>query len=112
MIGLGLVVILCFVAMYGIFQVFEAEFEKNGPVPSPMEVKGWQNAGVDVQSAPSADRQIYQAVEDSSLEGEGSAALPMPISRAMDLVVEEGLPYRKQADSEESVDDVGTPAEE
>jgi len=103
--GLLVIVLFCFVAMYGLFEVFEDEYEKKQPPLSPVAQEGWNNPGPEVQAAPNVVLSEHESVADSALEGEGTGALTMPIDRAMTLVADEGLPYRAEDQSSDEDQD-------
>ncbi len=109
MIGLAATVAFSYLSIYGIMWVFESEFEKNDPAPSPVAATGWPTPTPDVQAAPHVDLTLMQWQDKAMLDsGVGGT---IPISQAMQEVVSEGLAW--QAAEEASVStEMQTPAAE
>lgn len=99
MIGLAGVVVFSYLSMYGMMMVFESEFEKRDPAPSPVAETGWPTPTPDVQAAPHVDLVVFQQGETALLDS-GSAGT-MPINQAMQEVVAEGLPWQQVQIEEE-----------
>lgn len=109
MIGLAATVAISYLSMYGIMWVFESEFEKNDPAPSPVTSTAWPTPTPDVQAAPHVDLTLMQW-QDKALLDSGVAGT-IPISQAMQDVVSEGLPWQAAAEAS-STTEMQTPATE
>ena len=108
MIGLAAIVVFSYLSMYGMMTVFESEFEKNDPPPSPVAETGWPTPTPDVQSAPHVDLVVFQESEDTVLDGKAPGS--MPIDQAMQEVVAEGLPWQPaQMETETAVPEEAQP---
>jgi hypothetical protein len=97
--GLAIATALISLAMWGLFRFFEAGQEKRGaPVP-PMVAANLSRtpSGPRLESDPLAPRRAVQAREDVALTTYGwvdqkAGVVRIPIERAMELLVERGLP--------------------
>jgi len=98
-IGLAIATALVSVAMWGLFRFFEAGQEKRRePVP-PMVAANLRRtpSGPRLEPDPLAPRRAVQAREDAALTSYGwvdpkAGVARIPIDRAMELLVERGLP--------------------
>jgi hypothetical protein len=101
-IGLAMATALISLAMWGLFRFFEAGQEKRGaPVP-PMVAANLRRtpSGPRLESDPLAPRRAVQSREDVALTTYGwvdqkAGVVRIPIERAMDLLVQRGLPPPK-----------------
>jgi hypothetical protein len=103
-IGLGLVVVWC---TYGLFSSEVASL-KPSPLPKPSQIPPEPR----IQSAPLLDIQKLRAHEDAVLDTYGwvnreTGVIRIPIDRAMDLIVQRGLPVRTGTDPGPTVPDTG-----
>jgi hypothetical protein len=101
-IGLAITTAVVSVAMWGLFQFFDARQEKRErPVP-PMVAASLHRtpSGPRLEPDPLAPRRAVRAREDALLASYGwvdrnAGVVRIPIDRAMELLVERGLPPSK-----------------
>lgn len=75
----------------------ETTAERENPVLSPLADTGWQPPGPRLQTDPANDLARMRAAEDRALRGyrwidKKEGVVQLPIDRAMDLLLEQGLP--------------------
>ncbi len=98
--GLTALVILASVAMLWLFNIFEAREDREQVTPAPVARPAEQEPPEPrLQENPAADLAIVRAEETRILESYGwadqeHAIARIPIERAMDRIVEHGLPER------------------
>lgn len=93
-IGLGAIVAISYLAMYGILQLFESQYEKNDVPPPPTASPGWDRPAIDVQTSPHLDLVEFRGQEDSVLRETNPARKKLSVDEAIDATLREGLPYR------------------
>lgn len=99
--ALGLVVSLCLIGLItaGLYQLFEAAHPLLGS-PSRIEIHPRMIAPPPrLESNPAVDFEEFRAAEDAKLNSYGwvdtdAGIVRIPIERAMDLIVQRGLPTR------------------
>jgi len=101
-IALAIAMALVSVAMWGLFRFFEAEQEKSREPMPPMVAANLRRtpSGPRLEPDPLAPRRAVQAREDAVLTSYGwvdpkAGVARIPIDRAMELLVERGLPPPK-----------------
>jgi hypothetical protein len=98
--SLGVVQLL----LWGVFKVLESRADHTDAAisVSPLADTAWNASGPQLQVDPVRDRDILRHRTDSVLHtygwiDKGTGAVRLPIERAIDIVVEEGLPSRKES---------------
>ena len=107
LVGLGIIVVLSYIAMWGMFELFESQHAKNDPTPSPTARVGWTPPAVTVQPAPHLDLVEHEAAEHAEIESEIATGERLSIDDAIEKTLQEGLPFR-----DGTVDDDETPVEQ
>jgi uncharacterized iron-regulated membrane protein len=101
-IGLFVILVACIVGMRWMFFYF-AEVQKLGPPASPFENARVLPPQPRLQVHPKLDLEKYLAAENHTLTTYGwvdkhNGVVRIPIDRAMDLLLERGLPARSAAE--------------
>ena len=109
LIAMVLVIAGSFVSMVGLFEFLTLRAEGVDRVPSPVKVADEIPAGPRLQVVPGLDLREMEAAEEDRLNGygwvdEGGRVVHIPIEKAMDVVVEKGLPTRGDAAETEAVE--------
>lgn len=102
-IGLFLILVACMIGMRWMFFYF-AKVQQLGPPASPFENARVLPPQPRLQVHPKLDLEKYLDAENRTLTTYGwvdkqNAVVRIPIDRAMDLVLERGLPARSAADA-------------
>ena len=99
--GIGLFIItgIVLVIIVVLIDFFEAQKIKNENSPHPLAVRAEGPPEPRLQVTPDKDWQIFRAREDSILNSYGwiqkeVGVLRLPVERAMELILETGLPSR------------------
>jgi hypothetical protein len=106
-VGLAAIVVVVFVAMRGLFGVFEGQAVQNDPVLSPHAVPaGQQPPEPRLLYNEPANLQQIKAEEERMLQGFGwvdekTGAARIPIADAMKKLVHDGLPVRPEGPVDE-----------
>ena len=101
LLALGLASVMVFLALWGMFNYFRNKSAERGPLPSPRMYTSPPNVPrPQLQSDPVADNDVYRLSSKEVLDSYGwvdpkSGIARIPIDRAMDLVVERGLPWHQ-----------------
>jgi hypothetical protein len=117
-IALALLCVVCLALLFGLFRFFEAR--NGGPKP-----RFEQSVGIDasklppeprLEESPILDLQRMRAAEDQVLNSyawidKQNGIVRIPISQAMDLLVQRGLPARQQAGPQSAASGVSVPTE-
>jgi hypothetical protein len=99
-IGLAVLTIAALLLMWGLFRYFAASEAKSEPPPSPMAETRPLPPPPRLQVEPEIDLEHLRATEDEKLNAPPSwvnrqaGVVRIPIDRAMELIVERGLPVR------------------
>ena len=101
-IGLGAIVAISYLAMYGILQLFESQYATNDVPPPPTASPGWDRPAIDVQTAPHLDLVEFREQEDSVLRQADPTRKKLSVDEAIDATLREGLPYRSGAETSQS----------
>lgn len=102
-----LLTVVVVVTMWGMYEAhlwMDKYFAEHGNLPHPMQVSGAAPAGPRLQVNESKDYQSFQHGQTIQTTGESAYAwidqpadvVRVPLSRAMELVLKEGLPHRTQ----------------
>jgi hypothetical protein len=99
--GLAVLTIVALLAMWGLFRYFAAREAKTLAPPSPMAESRQLPPAPRLQVIPERDLQQLRKDEDKFLNSydwvsREAGVVRIPIDRAMDLVVERGLPVRAE----------------
>ena len=101
-VGLGIATAVISLAMWGLFRFFAARQEKHDERVPPMVAANLRRtpSGPRLEPDPLAPRRAARAREDAMLESYGwvdrnAGIVRIPIDRAMELLVEKGLPPSK-----------------
>lgn len=113
-IGLAVISIAVFVLMVWLKDYLQVGYEKTEPPPSPLAAERQLPAGPRLQIVPANELKQTRAAEDSILQSYGwivreAGIVRIPIDRAMELVVEKGLPYREEGAPGEERNDTQVP---
>ncbi len=100
-IGLAIVVAAALLLMRGVFHYFAAT-QNLGPPASPFEDVRTLPPQPRLQVVPRQDLQQLRSAEDDKLKGYGwvdrnTGTVRIPIDRAMDLLIQRGLPVRSSS---------------
>lgn len=96
-VGLAAITVLSFVSMWFFFRGLSSYEERRDPAPSPIPeaAQGVRPVGPTLQATPERELEQLLALEHELLEGygvaEGGAYARVPIERAMEMVLAEGL---------------------
>ena len=101
--ALGLAAVMVLLVLWGMFSYFRAKSAERGPLPSPRMYTS--PPGVpqpQLQPNPVADYDVYRLSAGETLNSYGwvdqkAEIARIPIDKAMDLVAERGLPWKKPA---------------
>ncbi len=100
--GLVALVLVAMFAMYLVFAYLEKGFAQTDPAPSPLAAELPQDPpDPRLQVQPAADLQQIRANEQERLHSYGwvepnAGVVRIPIDRAMELLLERGLPARQE----------------
>ena len=102
LVAMGITIAGSFFSMVGLFEFLTLRAEGLDRVPSSVKVADELPAGPRLQVVPGLDLREMKAAEDDRLSGygwvdEGGRVVHIPIEKAMDVVVEQGLPTRGAA---------------
>jgi len=98
--ALGLASVMVLLVLWGMFSYFRARSAERGPLPSPrMYTSAPSVPQPRLQPNPVADYNVYRLSAGETLNSYGwvdqkAGTARIPIDRAMDLVVERGLPWK------------------
>jgi len=100
LLALGLAAVMVLLVLWGMFSYFRAKSAERGPLPSPRMYTS--PPGVpqpQLQPNPVADYDVYRLSAGETLNSYGwvdqkAEIARIPIDKAMDLVVERGLPWK------------------
>ncbi|HYN15594.1 MAG TPA: hypothetical protein VES66_07385 [Terriglobales bacterium] len=98
--ALGLAAVLVLLVLWGMFGYFRSKSAERGPLPSPrMYTSAPSVPQPRLQPNPVADYNVYRLSDQETLNSYGwvdqkAGTTRIPIDRAMDLVVERGLPWK------------------
>jgi hypothetical protein len=120
LVGLALVMLLIHIVLWGMYRYLDHYQANRQPRLSPLQTvhaEGRAHESVErfplprLQADPVADLNKYRFQQDYLLGSYGQSSAPggavrIPIERAMDLLVQQGLPTRPQA----AAPDTGNPA--
>lgn len=101
--ALGLAAVMVLVVLWGMFSYFRTKSAERGPLPSPRMFTSPPNVPQpQLQPDPVADYNVYHLSAKEMLDNYGwvdqkAGVTRIPIDKAMDLVAERGLPWKKQA---------------
>lgn len=106
-IGLFLILVACFIGMKWMFSYF-AKVQQLGPPASPFENARVLPPPPRLQVQPRLDLEKYLDSQNRALTSYGwvdkqNGVIRIPIDRAMDLLVERGLPARSAEDAAAAV---------
>lgn len=98
-IGLAVIFVVVLLLMVWLQDYLRVEYKKAETPPSPLAIERQLPPGPHLQVVPAKDLKQMRAAEDSILHGYGwivreAGIVRIPIDRAMELVVEKGLPFR------------------
>jgi hypothetical protein len=99
--ALGLATVLILLVLWGMFGYFRGKSAERGPLPAPGMYTSAPNVPQpELQPDPVADYNEYRLSDQEKLNSYGwvdqkAAIARIPIDKAMDLVVERGLPWKK-----------------
>lgn len=99
LIAMGVTIGGSFVATALLFEFFTQRAQSFDRVPSPVKVENELPEGPRLQVVPGLDLREIRAAEDDRLNGygwvdEGGRVVHIPIEKAIDVVIERGLPAR------------------
>jgi len=102
-IGLAVISVVVLALMFWLQNFFAAQTKSATPPPSPLAVQRQAPPAPLLQVAPEKDLQQIHAAEDSILHSYGkvtsdASVVRIPITRAMDLVAQRGLPVRAEGE--------------
>jgi uncharacterized iron-regulated membrane protein len=105
-IGLFLILVVCFIGMKWMFSYF-AQVQALGPSASPFENARVLPPQPRLQVHPKRDLEIYLNSQDKALTSyswvdKQNGVVRIPIDRAMDLLLERGLPARPASGAAEA----------
>lgn len=98
--ALGLASVLVLLVLWGMFGYFRSKSAERGPLPSPrMYTSAPSVPQPRLQPNPVADYDVYRLSDQETLNSYGwvdqkTGIAHIPIDKAMDLVVERGLPWK------------------
>ena len=106
LIAMGVTIAGSFVSMVGLFEFLTLRAQTFDRVPSPVKVADELPAGPRLQVVPGLDLREMEAAQQDRLNGygwvdEGGRVVHIPIEKAIDVVVEKGLPTRTAATTAE-----------
>jgi len=117
-IGLALLCVVCMALLLGVFRFFENE--NGGPVPQVGKGIGVEATKLPpeprLEESPIRDLKAMRDAEDKILNSyewidPSSGLVRIPISRAIDLLAQRGLPARQQNGPQSAAGDVSVPTE-
>ena len=99
LIAMGLTIAASFVFTVGLFEFFVQRAQSLDRVPSPVKVADELPGGARLQVVPGLDLRELRAAEEDRLNGygwvdEGGRVVHIPIEKAIDVLIEKGLPSR------------------
>jgi len=101
--ALGLAAAMVLLVLWGMFSYFRAKAAERGPLPSPRMYTSRPNVPQpQLQPDPVADYNVYRLSAKEILDSYGwvdqkAGITRIPVDKAMDLVVERGLPWKQPA---------------
>lgn len=106
-IGLAIISVVVLVLMVWLQNFFSNQTKRATPPPSPLMAERQLPPGPRLQIEPAKDLDDVRAVEDSVLNSYGwvvpnAGVVRIPIDRAIELVVQRGLPVRSAGEIEEA----------
>ncbi len=106
-IGLAIISAVVLVLMVWLQNFFSNQTKRTTPPPSPLMAERQLPPGPRLQVAPAKDLDKVRATEDSVLNSYGwvvrdGGVVRIPIDRAIELVVQRGLPVRSAGEIEEA----------
>ncbi len=115
---LAILIVVSMLAMWGMFELFEAHTAENDPAPSPMKDTARMAPDPALQHDPVTDLKKFRAQQDSITTTYGwvdkqQGIVRIPVERAMEIVLQQGLPtYVMTADETDMMfDDTSAEAE-
>lgn len=100
LLALGLATVMVLLVLWGMFSYFRGLSAQRGALPSPgMYTSAPQVPQPQLQPDPVADYNVYRLSANETLKSYGwvdqkAGTTRIPIDRAMDLLVERGLPWK------------------
>lgn len=94
LLGVGVIVVLSYIAVWGIFEFFEAQHAKNNPPLSPTAQVEWVPPAIDVQAAPHLDRALIEKEDRAEIDREVGSGERISIEDAIEKTLNQGLPFR------------------
>jgi len=98
--ALGLATVMVLLVLWGMFSYFRGRSAERGPLPSPRMFTSPPNVPQpQLQPDPVADYNVYRLSAKQTLDSYGwvdqkTGVARIPIDKAIDLVVERGLPWQ------------------
>ncbi|HYY68644.1 MAG TPA: hypothetical protein VE734_02845 [Terriglobales bacterium] len=100
LVALGLASIMVLLVLWGMFSYFRGLSARRGTLPSPVTYSSAPKVPrPQLQPNPVADYNVYRLTDEEILNSYGwvdqkAGTTRIPIDRAMDLLVERGLPWK------------------
>ncbi len=106
-VSLGVLILLALVGMWALFDYLEAREAKLQPPPPPVTIERPLPPEPRLQVTPETDLERLRAREETVLHSYGwvnkeAGVVHIPIDRAMDLILQRGLPARSQPPADSS----------
>ncbi|MEZ5366102.1 MAG: hypothetical protein R2748_28150 [Bryobacterales bacterium] len=101
LIAMGVTIVGSFISMVGLFDFLSMRAQSMDRVPSSVKVADEVPSGPRLQVVPGLDLREIRAAEEDRLNGygwvdEGGRVVHIPIEKAIDVLIERGVPARSE----------------